>query len=55
MLDLISRDLSASGSRQQGIALLEQLVQQRGGLEGHADLTFPKASSSRSSSRSVSS
>ena len=43
VLDLISRDLSASGSRQQGIALLEQLVQQRGGLEGHADLTFPQS------------
>ena len=43
VLDLISRDLSASGSRQQGIALLEQLVQQRGGLEGHTDLTFPQS------------
>ncbi len=43
VLDLISRDLSASSSRQQGIALLEQLVQQRGGLEGHTDLTFPQS------------
>ncbi|WP_415398747.1 IMS domain-containing protein [Synechococcus sp. W4D4] len=43
VLDLISRDLSASTSRLQGIALLEQLVQQRGGLEGHTDLTFPQS------------
>jgi hypothetical protein len=43
VLDLISRELSASTSRQQGIALLEQLVQQRGGLEGETDPTFPQS------------
>ncbi|MFZ9215825.1 MAG: IMS domain-containing protein [Vulcanococcus sp.] len=43
VLDLISRELSASTSRQQGIALLEQLVQQRGGLEGESDTSFPQS------------
>ena len=43
VLDLISRELSASTSRQQGIALLEQLVQQRGGLEGGTDPSFPQS------------
>jgi hypothetical protein len=43
VLDLISRDLSAVGSRQEGITLLEQLVQQRGGLEGELDSEFPQA------------
>jgi len=43
VLDLISRDLSAMSARQEGIALLEQLVQQRGGLEGDLDTDFPQA------------
>jgi len=43
VLDLISRDLSAITARQEGIALLEQLVQQRGGLEGELDLQFPQS------------
>jgi hypothetical protein len=41
VLDLISRDLSAQAPRQEGIALLERLVQQRGGLEGDNDPAFP--------------
>jgi hypothetical protein len=41
VLDLISRDLSALTPRQEGIRLLEQLVQQRGGLEGELDPDFP--------------
>jgi hypothetical protein len=43
VLDLISRDLSAMSARQEGINLLEQLVQQRGGLEGDLDPDFPQA------------
>jgi len=43
VLDLISRELSAISSRQEGIALLEQLVQQRGGLEGDGDTAFPQS------------
>ncbi|MFZ9850812.1 MAG: IMS domain-containing protein [Vulcanococcus sp.] len=43
VLDLISRDLSALAPRQEGIALLHQLVQRRGGLEGDADPDFPAA------------
>ncbi|MGA0022282.1 MAG: IMS domain-containing protein [Vulcanococcus sp.] len=43
VLDLISRDLSAITSRQEGIRLLEQLVLQRGGLEGELDSDFPQA------------
>jgi hypothetical protein len=43
VLDLISRDLSAIAPRQEGITLLEQLVQQRGGLEGELDPDFPQA------------
>ena len=43
VLDLISRDLSAQTPRQEGIALLERLVQQRGGLEGDNDPDFPAA------------
>ena len=43
VLDLISRDLSAISARQEGIALLEQLVQQRGGLEGDLDPAFPQS------------
>jgi hypothetical protein len=41
VLDLLSRDLSASQERAEGLALLEQLVQKRGGLEGEADPSFP--------------
>lgn len=41
VLDLISRDLAADSARREGIALLEQLVQQRGGLEGDLDPSFP--------------
>ena len=40
VLDLISRDPSAGQERQEGLALLEQLVQRRGGLEGTADDGF---------------
>ena len=43
VLDLISRDLSAAAARQEGIALLDQLVQRRGGLEGDADPDFTTA------------
>ena len=43
VLDLISRDLSALTPRQEGIRLLEQLVLQRGGLEGELDADFPQA------------
>ena len=42
VLDLISRDLSALSARQEGIRLLEQLVLQRGGLEGELDPDFPQ-------------
>jgi hypothetical protein len=42
VLDLISRDLSALTARQEGIRLLEQLVLQRGGLEGELDPDFPQ-------------
>ena len=41
VLDLISRDLGASETRQEGIGLLDQLVQRRGGLEGEGDPSFP--------------
>jgi hypothetical protein len=40
VLDLLSRDASAVKERQQGLALLEELVQRRGGLEGEADPNF---------------
>ena len=43
VLDLISRDLSAIAARQEGINLLEHLVQQRGGLEGDLDAQFPQS------------
>ena len=43
VLDLISRELSAAPARQEGIALLDQLVQRRGGLEGDGDPEFPAA------------
>lgn len=40
VLDLLSRDLSATSERQQGMALLEALVRRRGGLEGEGDPGF---------------
>lgn len=40
VLDLLSRDPAAVQERQEGLALLEQLVQRRGGLEGHQDERF---------------
>lgn len=41
VLDLFSRDLGAGEARQEGIGLLDQLVQRRGGLEGEGDPAFP--------------
>lgn len=43
VLDLLHRDLGATAERQEGLALLEQLVQRRGGLEGNEDAAFPSA------------
>jgi hypothetical protein len=40
VLDLLSRDPSATREREEGLSLLEQLVQRRGGLEGGADDGF---------------
>jgi len=40
VLDLISRDPSATQERDEGLSLLEHLVQRRGGLEGSADDGF---------------
>jgi hypothetical protein len=40
VLDLVSRDLTASDKRSEGLVLLEQLVQRRGGLEGDGDPGF---------------
>jgi hypothetical protein len=37
VLDLLSRDLSSQPSRQEGLRLLEELVRERGGLEGNDD------------------
>jgi hypothetical protein len=37
VLDLLSRDLGAVESRSEGLGLLEDLVAERGGLEGHGD------------------
>ncbi|MBD2549360.1 ARC6/PARC6 family protein [Microcystis elabens FACHB-917] len=42
VLDLLSRDLAATAERREGLALLEQLVQRRGGLEGDGDPHFPR-------------
>lgn len=42
VLDLVSRDLSAEDKRSEGLALLEQLVQRRGGLEGDGDPSFSR-------------
>ena len=43
VLDLLSRDLTATAERHQGLALLEELVQARGGLEGERDPQLPPA------------
>ncbi|MFZ0409256.1 MAG: ARC6/PARC6 family protein [Cyanobium sp.] len=40
VLDLLSRDLAAKSERAEGLALLEQLVQRRGGLESDSDPDF---------------
>jgi len=40
VLDLLSRELTVSDKRSEGLALLEQLVQRRGGLEGDGDPGF---------------
>ncbi len=37
VLDLLSRDLGAVEARSEGLSLLEELVTERGGLEGHGD------------------
>lgn len=42
VLDLLSRDAGAIKERQQGLALLDELVQRRGGLEGEADPDFSR-------------
>jgi hypothetical protein len=41
VLDLLNRDLASTAERREGLELLEQLVERRGGLEGEADLSFP--------------
>ncbi|MFM7676180.1 MAG: IMS domain-containing protein [Synechococcus sp.] len=38
VLDLLSRDLAAEGQRQEGLALLEQLVQLRGGFDANSNV-----------------
>ncbi|MFO7630202.1 MAG: IMS domain-containing protein [Prochlorococcaceae cyanobacterium] len=43
VLDLLSRDLGATSERQEGLQLLELLVQRRGGLEGDQDSSFSRA------------
>jgi hypothetical protein len=43
VLDLLRRDLGAVEQRREGLQLLEQLVQRRGGLEGDNDPQFPIA------------
>ncbi len=40
VLDLISRDLSVTEARSEGLRLLEELVEERGGLEGDGDPRF---------------
>jgi hypothetical protein len=41
VLDLLNRDLGSTAERREGMALLEQLVERRGGLEGDDDPAFP--------------
>lgn len=43
VLDLLSRDLAATAERSEGLALLDALVQRRGGLEGDGDPSLPRA------------
>jgi len=43
VLDLLSRELTAVDKRGEGLELLEQLVQRRGGLEGDLDPSFSSA------------
>ncbi len=43
VLDLLSRDLTATAERGEGLALLDALVQRRGGLEGDADPRLPRS------------
>ena len=43
VLDLLSRELTAVEKRGEGLELLEQLVQRRGGLEGDLDPAFSSA------------
>ena len=43
VLDLVSRDLGAALERSQGLKLLEELVQRRGGLDGDGDRDFDQA------------
>ena len=43
VLDLVSRDLGASLERLEGLKLLEELVQRRGGLDGDSDRDFDQA------------
>jgi hypothetical protein len=42
VLDLLSRDLTATDERREGLALLDALVQRRGGLEGDGDPRLPR-------------
>jgi hypothetical protein len=42
VLDLLSRNLTATVERAEGVALLQELVQRRGGLEGTADPSLPR-------------
>ena len=43
VLDLLSRDLANSSERVEGLALLEELVRERGGLEGDSSTGLPTA------------
>ena len=42
VLDLLSRDLTATAERQEGLRWLEVLVKKRGGLEGDGDPELPR-------------
>ena len=43
VLDLLSRNLTATAERAEGLALLQELVERRGGLEGAGDPNLPPA------------
>ncbi|NDC15967.1 MAG: molecular chaperone DnaJ, partial [Synechococcaceae bacterium WB9_2_170] len=43
VLDLLSRNLTAAAERAEGLALLQELVERRGGLEGAGDPSLPPA------------